>query len=74
MKQLKEPCKTAVAKGRCKGCVGLAEPDWEEPSKCPYLLTANESIEQIKMNLRNGEEMKILAIDPRECRKCILHN
>lgn len=56
MRQLKEPCRSAVANGRCKGCVGLAEPDWEEPKRCPYLPIANESIEQIKMNLRNGEK------------------
>lgn len=37
---------------------GLAELDWIEPSQCPYLPSANESIEQIHLNLRNGEEMK----------------
>ncbi len=36
---------------------GLCEPDWEEPSKCPYLPNVNESIEQIHLNLRNGEKM-----------------
>lgn len=51
IKELKEPCRSAIANGRCKGCVGLAEKDWEEPSKCPYLLTSNENIKQIKMNL-----------------------
>lgn len=38
---------------------GLAEPDWEEPSKCPYPPRVNESIRQIKLNLRNGEEMNL---------------
>ena len=57
MRELREPCKSALESGRCKGCVGLAEPDWVEPKRCPYLATAEEYIEQIHLNLRNGEKM-----------------
>lgn len=57
MRELKEPCKSAISSGRCRGCVGLAEPDWTEPQKCPYLTTVEEYIEQIHLNLRNGEKM-----------------
>ncbi len=38
---------------------GLAELDWIEPSQCPYLPSANESIEQIHLNLRNGKKMEV---------------
>jgi len=51
MRELKEPCKSAIANNRCRGCVGLAEIDWQEPQKCPYLITTHENIEQIKLNL-----------------------
>ena len=56
MRELKEPCKTAIAKERCLGCTGLGEPDWIEPKKCPYIATADDYIKQIKLNLggRNG--------------------
>lgn len=58
MKELRETCKRAIEKGYCLGCVGLAEKDWIPPKKCPYLPSADESIKQIKLNLRNGEKMK----------------
>lgn len=51
MRELKEPCKSAIANGKCRGCVGLAEVDWQEPKKCPYLPTAEESIKQIYKQL-----------------------
>jgi len=51
MKELKEICKSAIANNRCMGCVGLAEEDWIEPKECPYLLTVQDYIEQIKINL-----------------------
>lgn len=56
--KLIENCKRAIAENRCLGCVGLAEKDWIPPKKCPYLPSAEESIKQIKLNLRNGEKMK----------------
>jgi len=56
---LKEPCKSAIEQGRCRGCVGLAEIDWEEPAKCPYLPTAQDSIRQIKINLGIQEKINI---------------
>ena len=51
MKELKEPCKSAIAKGRCLGCTGLGESDWQEPRQCQYLATAQDYIKQIKLNL-----------------------
>lgn len=51
MRELKEPCKTAIANKRCLGCTGLGEPDWIEPKKCPYIATAEDYIKQIKLNL-----------------------
>ena len=51
MRELKEPCKSAIENKKCLGCVGLAEKDWKEPQKCPYLPTAEDSIKQIKLNL-----------------------
>ena len=59
MRELKEPCKSATSSGRCKGCVGLAEPDWTEPQKCPYLTTVEECIEIIHKNLGIQEKMKL---------------
>ena len=56
--ELIENCKRAIAENRCLGCVGLAEKDWILPKKCPYLPSAEKSIKQIKLNLRNGEKMK----------------
>ena len=56
--ELIERCKRAIAENRCLGCTGLAEKDWIPPKKCPYLPSAEESIKQIKLNLRNGEKMK----------------
>ena len=56
--ELIENCKRAIAENRCLGCVGLAEKDWIPPKKCPYLPSAEESIKQINLNLRNGEKMK----------------
>lgn len=50
-KELKEPCKSAIAKGRCLGCTGLTEEDWIEPKKCPNLPETQEVIEQIFINL-----------------------
>lgn len=49
--ELIENCKKAIANNRCLGCVGLAEKDWTPPIKCPYLPSAEGSIEQIKLNL-----------------------
>lgn len=56
MKELKEPCKSAIANKRCLGCVGLAEKDWKEPQKCPYLPTAEDTIKTIKENLGGWNE------------------
>ncbi len=36
-RELKEPCKSAIAENRCLGCIGLGEKDWKEPVKCKYL-------------------------------------
>lgn len=44
MRELKEPCKSAIENKKCLGCVGLAETEWKEPKKCPYLPTAEDSI------------------------------
>ena len=59
MKELKEPCKNAIANKRCMGCVGLAELDWKEPEKCPYLPTVQESINKIWNNLGIQERIKL---------------
>ncbi len=49
--ELTENCRKAIAEQKCLGCVGLAEKDWIPPKKCPYLPTAEESINRIKENL-----------------------
>ena len=51
MKELKDPCKSAIKNNRCLGCTGLSELDWIEPKECPYLPKAEEYIKQIKINL-----------------------
>lgn len=38
-RELKEPCKSLLENNRCLGCTGLAELDWEEPQRCPYIKT-----------------------------------
>ena len=35
-KELQEPCKSAIEKGLCLGCVGLAEENWHENKDCIY--------------------------------------
>ena len=59
-KQLKEPCKSMIAMGKCLGCIKLELPYFETDINCKYsnLPSAEESIKQIKLNLRNGEKMK----------------
>lgn len=37
MRELKEPCKSAIEKGLCLGCTGLVEIGWIEPKYCPYI-------------------------------------
>lgn len=51
MRELKEPCKSAIEKGKCLGCTGLGESDWKEPEECPYLPKTIDYIKQIKLNL-----------------------
>lgn len=46
-KELKEPCKTALKKGYCLGCSGLAEKDFKEPKQCPNLINKGEQIKWI---------------------------
>ena len=59
MKELKEPCKSAIANKKCLGCAGLAEQDWKEPVKCPYITTAQDYISQIHRNLGIQEKLKL---------------
>ena len=51
MKELQEPCKSAIANNKCIGCTGLGESDWKEPKECPYIPKAIDYIKQIKLNL-----------------------
>ena len=57
--ELTESCKRAIAENRCLGCVGLAEKDWIPPKKCPYLPSAEESINRIWNNLGVQERIKL---------------
>ena len=59
MRELKEPCKSAIEKGLCLGCTGLAERDWVEPKHCPYRTTVEDCIRQIHKNLGMGEQMRL---------------
>ena len=36
-KELKEPCKSAIANNICLGCTGMGENDWKEPKECKYI-------------------------------------
>lgn len=53
MKQLQEPCKSAITEGRCLGCNQLENADFVSDKKCKYAKqqTAKESIEQIRLIL-----------------------
>lgn len=59
MKQLIEKCRKAIAENRCLGCTALENENFAGNSDCEYskTRTAEESIMQIKLNLRNGEKM-----------------
>ena len=75
MKQLIESCRKAIESGRCLGCTALENESFVGNINCIYSkIPSAEGMKQIKLNLRNGEKMKILAIDPRKYRKCILCN
>ncbi len=42
MEKLKGKCKKALEEGKCLGCVGLAEEDWQEPKECEYIKEAEQ--------------------------------
>ena len=54
--QLIEKCAKAIADGRCLGCTACGEENFVGNPNCIYSKTpsAEESIKQIKINLRNG--------------------
>lgn len=60
MKELVDSCKKAIAENRCLGCTALGDENFVGNYNCKYskTQTAEESIKQIKLNLRNGEKMK----------------
>ena len=80
--ELIESCKKAIENGNCGGCQVLEDYNFRGNPNCKFSRTpsAQESINQIKLNLRNTnreqsrrkcerrtkEDMKILAIDPRK--------
>lgn len=53
MKELQEPCKSAIAEGRCLGCNGLAEADWYEPKECIY------ADKKYKFKTNEGEQLRL---------------
>ena len=57
MKELKEPCKSLIATGRCLGCNRLELEDFEGDEKCQYIPSKEDSIKEIKKIL--GVQMKI---------------
>lgn len=57
MKELKEPCKTMIASGKCLGCNKLELENFEVDPNCIYIPSANESIKEIKKIL--GVQMKL---------------
>jgi hypothetical protein len=57
MKDLKEPCKSMLASGKCFGCSQLELDNFQVDPNCIYIPTANESIKKIKEIL--GVQMKI---------------
>lgn len=52
-KELKEPCKSALANGRCLGCTALESPDFESNNNCIYL---DNPITYMKILFNIGEE------------------
>lgn len=58
--QLIQKCAKAIAENRCMGCQALEDINFKGNPNCIYNKTpsAEESIKQIKLNLRNGEKMK----------------
>lgn len=55
MRELKEPCKSAITEGRCLGCVGLAETDWQAPKYCIYA----DKKKDYKFKTKEGEQLKL---------------
>lgn len=55
--ELIESCRKAIEKGECLGCQALENSNFEGNKNCIYgkASTVEESIKQIKINLRNGE-------------------
>lgn len=51
-KELKEPCKSAIANNICLGCTGLGENDWKEPKECKYIVSGKKQCEAIIEQLR----------------------
>lgn len=52
--ELIESCKKAIESGRCLGCTGLEQFSFKGNPNCPYKMpSTQESITQIKLNLRN---------------------
>jgi hypothetical protein len=37
-KELKEPCRSAIAEGRCLGCSKLEEEEFEGDEECKYVV------------------------------------
>lgn len=57
-KELEEPCKSLIDKGKCLGCQALENPEFKGNKNCIYakIPTAADSIRQIHKNL--GGERK----------------
>lgn len=53
--ELIESCQKAIESGRCLGCTALEQFSFKGNPNCKYSKTptAQESIKQIKLNLRN---------------------
>lgn len=52
--ELIESCKKAIEKNYCGGCTALEDYNFKGNANCPYRIpSAQESIKQIKLNLRD---------------------
>lgn len=59
--ELKEPCKSAIEKGRCEGCQALEDPEFTGNPNCKFAktLTVIESIAIIHKNLGIQEKIEL---------------
>lgn len=59
-KELNQSCRKVIEENRCLGCQALENESFIGNIDCKYskTITAEESMKQIKLSLRNGEKMK----------------